>query len=424
MGLRIRWSALNPPPFLFSRDRAGAAQVHHLCSALLWRHATRTQRVAAILSHALWPLVMTAGIAVETAQRGSGVRRAAGKGLPRQCREQFRLILRHRLSPKHYYRFRLYLPELWPQADDVLLRNQIDGIAYPVLQSAKGTELQPLQDKAGFARFCAAQGLPHVPTLMVFARGQPKRGKAKTAEVFGRSDLFLKPVRGSRGGHSERWQRLSDGRFRSAGGRELDPAGLQAHIAQLSQRRPILVQPALSNHRDLLDLTSGALCTMRVITWRNEAGGFEVTDAILRMPVDPAAPVDNFHAGGIAAPIDLATGTLGRATDLGSGTDIVWHERHPRSGAAITGRRLPMWNDVLRLAERAHQAFDRHVVIGWDIALVPDGPCLIEGNQSPGVGTLQRAAAIPLGRRRFGQLLAFHLRQHLATRSVIGPKPH
>ena len=51
MGLRIRWTALNPPPFLLSRDKAGGgSQVHHLCSRILWRHATAAQRVAAILA--------------------------------------------------------------------------------------------------------------------------------------------------------------------------------------------------------------------------------------------------------------------------------------------------------------------------------------------------------------------------------------
>ena len=73
-----------------------------------------------------------------------------------------------------------------------------------------------------------------------------------------------------------------------------------------------------------------------------EKGDYEVTDAALRMSVSPASPVDNFHAGGIAAAVDVRTGRLGQATDLGMGPDFKWHDVHPLTGAQITGRQLPV----------------------------------------------------------------------------------
>jgi hypothetical protein len=38
------------------------------------------------------------------------------------------------------------------------------------------------------------------------------------------------------------------------------------------------------------------------------------------MAIGNNTTVDNFHAGGIAAPVDLRTGALGRATDVGLAT--------------------------------------------------------------------------------------------------------
>jgi hypothetical protein len=134
--------------------------------------------------------------------------------------------------------------------------------------------------------------------------------------------------------------------------------------------------------------------------------------------------VDNFHAGGILAKVDLRTGVLGRATDgamaLGPGTG--WCERHPQTGGQILGRRLPFWPEVLDLARRAHAtAFSDHVLIGWDIAILDDGPRLVEGNKGPDLDLVQRSHGEPLGNARFGQLLAYNLRRGLERAAVPPP---
>jgi hypothetical protein len=122
------------------------------------------------------------------------------------------------------------------------------------------------------------------------------------------------------------------------------------------------------------------------------------------------AVVDNIHAGGIAAPVDLATGRLGRATDLGVRVDSAWHARHPVTGAPIEGRILPLWPEALELVKRAHDLIGDRVVVGWDVAILDDGPCLIEGNGKPDVDLIQRPHRAGLGNSRFGELLAHHLK--------------
>jgi hypothetical protein len=124
--------------------------------------------------------------------------------------------------------------------------------------------------------------------------------------------------------------------------------------------------------------------------------------------------VDNFHAGGIAAEVDMTTGELGAASDMGLRPEVGWRVAHPTSGAAILGRRLPFWNDVLNLACLAHAAFPRRAIVGWDIAILANGPCIIEGNIKPDLDIHQRVARRPLGNGRLAELLAFNLRDALA----------
>jgi len=73
------------------------------------------------------------------------------------------------------------------------------------------------------------------------------------------------------------------------------------------------------------------------------------------------------------------------------------------NGATVTGM-------ALELAARAHRIFPDYALIGWDIAILEDGPILIEGNGNPDMDIIQRFMRVGLRRHRFGELLAFHLR--------------
>jgi hypothetical protein len=230
------------------------------------------------------------------------------------------------------------------------------------------------------------------------------------------ADVFVKPTLGKGGVGSELWRYVGDGKYQDTRGQTCDEPSLISRVTELSRDEPFFIQWAVKNHRDLLDLSAGALCTVRMLSCRNEAGDYEVTDAAFRMSVKAESAVDNFHSGGIAAAVDVKTGRLGRATDLGMGPDFKWHDVHPLTGAQIAGRQLPMWKETLELAVRAHRSFSDYVLVGWDIAVLEDGPCVIEGNRGPDVDIHQRTSLAPIGDGRFGELLAFNLEHRTGPR--------
>lgn len=130
---------------------------------------------------------------------------------------------------------------------------------------------------------------------------------------------------------------------------------------------------------------------------------------LLRMAVGDKVTVDNVHAGGLVAAVDLAEGRLSRATDMGVSAKLGWIDRHPDTGGQIAKRVLPMWNEVGELVKRAHLAFHDWAVVGWDVAIMADGPRLVEGNSGPDIDLVQRPLRLPFGCGRFGELLAFQL---------------
>jgi hypothetical protein len=91
--------------------------------------------------------------------------------------------------------------------------------------------------------------------------------------------------------------------------------------------------------------------------------------------------VDSFAQGGLAAPIDLATGTIcGPALRKDNRLGAIWLEEHPDTAQKFEGLAVPMWAEAVKLARLAHKTFPSLHFIAWDIAILQDGPVLVEGN--------------------------------------------
>jgi hypothetical protein len=412
---------LYPPAFILGRGRlaagSSAGRIHRLCNQVRWPAHDILGSTWNVGLIACWPFIASVRACQVLKVHGARVQWLTGKTKPEQFIEQLGLALRHRIPPAYYTVYEFYRPGQRRQAGDYLMRHETTAVAYRLLdpRPKERDTPAPLADKVDFARHCRRHGLRHIPVLMVFDSGKCLTG----SDIVNRlpdADIFVKPVLGTGGGGPECWHSLGDSRFKNLRGDHLEAGALLAHVARLSLSRPYLIQSAVTNHREISRLSAGALSTVRILSCRNERGDFEVTNAAFLMSVDPLSPVDSFDAGGVAAAVDLKTGTLGFATDLGQAPGTDWHARHPYSGAEIAGSRLPMWRETVDLALRAHRVFNDAPVVGWDIAILDDGPCLIAGNREPDVDILQRTADAPIGAGRFGELLAYHLERSSRVR--------
>ena len=355
-----------------------------------------------------------------TRKLGPGIRRRTGKSQPRQFAEQMRFMIRYQTAPKNYYLFELFDPSRGREAGFYLQRSETKAAAYKIMHRASG---QRLSDKLEFHDRCRALGLPVAPVLFATTGGKA-RAQLAAAPDLPRTDLFVKPRKGSGGRGAARWTFIPAGaageaHFIRGDGLTRTPGELRQMIIDQSRKEDLLVQTTLVNDAALADINCGALATIRIVSCRNEVGAFEVTDAAFRMPRVRGSAVDNFHAGGIAAAVDIGSGRLGPATDLGLSPQSGWFDTHPVSGAPIVGRELPLWREACALAERAHAHFDDFAVIGWDVAILAEGPCIIEANGAPDLDIIQRTQRRPLGQTRLGRLIAWHVKRDL-RRALLG----
>jgi len=368
-----------------------------------WRVECLGQALEIACAVLLWPVAVGLGSLYLTWANGAAVKKRCGRSRLRQWLDQLRLAGTHGILPPWYYMFALHDGDRAPHAATFLNRCETKRGAFPLIREPDDRTVE-FDDKALFADLCRRFALPTVPVLATVESGAIRW---KTDERLPAIDLFVKPVDGCGGKGAERWD-CRDGVYCGTDA-ILTQSQLIDRLERKSWTRPLLVQPRVINHPALRFLSNGALSTVRVVTCLDERGVPEIMGAVCRMAIGANRTVDNFHAGGIASRVDLDSGRLSKATDMGLSARTGWLDTHPDTHAILTGRTLPDWPAIRALALDAHAAFAHHVFVGWDIALLADGLCLVEGNGGPDVDVMQRHSERGMMVERFGELLAWHL---------------
>jgi hypothetical protein len=420
---KTRIVACPPLPLLWafrSGDGSSASVIHKTYLRAVWQERATWAKIKLLLAILLiWPFVNLLSILWFTSLNGEAVREWTGKNRGRQVLEQLQLSAYHSILPPWYYMFRLYEARHQGDAAAYLHRFETKGGVYrllnPHFRKRSPIRLSELfNNKAAFYDHCLKHGLRTVPIAAFAEQGEIRWNIAE--ERLPEADLFLKPTFGRGGQGAQRWDYQQSGIYKNNRTGEICSAeALLDHVKRLSQRSRYLVQLRLRNHPDIIDLSNGALLTFRIVTVENELGRPEATDAVLRIAQGNNTLVDNLHAGGISARVDMITGRTGKATDVGARVGTGWLDRHPDTGVQIEGRQMPFWRETVDLVERAHATFIGQLIIGWDIPVVPDGPCLIEANSSPDLDIMQIIEDKPIGNARLGEILVHHIKAYLTS---------
>lgn len=423
--LRLRlWHRLLTPGWL---SPTPAARLRGWAHVLWWRTAmTRAQRMR-LIKRALWTPVRAwrqAGERVTTF--GAEVEAVSGVPPRAQRRQLWWLAVAHGLDAQSYLDYQLYRSDRRSRAAAYLQEFEHTWTARWVGRQHAESDAGNFRDKARFAEWCRAHALPAAPVLLEFDRGELVASKlaGDPATALPPCDLFSKPNDATGGHGTQRWRHVptdgggggwtaGDGRVRSGAELlgELAHTSLILPLKDYRRSRRMLLQPCLRNHRDLLPLTPGALCTARILTFRVPGGRAQVLLAAYRMAVGDA-PADNFHFGGIITAVDLSTGRLGASLRRRQHV-LVPVERHPDTGTPIAGYQLPYWRETLALARGALDAARGIPLVGWDVAITDDGPVLVEGNLASNPDIAQAPTGIPLSDTPYPDALEAHVRECL-----------
>lgn len=332
----------------------------------------------------------------------------------RQTVEQVWLHQRYGVSPDMYYMYRLFIPRLRRQAGAFIPWREMCPLHRQLHSRTSPEEAQVLADKVRFYARCKAHDVPTVPVLVSFEGGEMTLQEWDGPQApLPRKDLFSKNADQDSGKEAIRWRYVGSGRYE--GEREaVDQNGLITMLKERSSELPLLLQECCVNDERIAGLTSGGLSTIRVVTGRLPDGPPEPLFASVRMPTG-AGVLDNFSAGGIAAPVDLETGRLGSALPIYPRPGPPRHTVHPDTRHPIEGFEMPRWEEIVELSLRAHRAFPAMPFVGWDVAFTERGLLVVEGNEEWGDDIVQIPYERPLTDTVFQEYYDAWMQRYLET---------
>jgi len=303
--------------------------------------------------------------------------------------DMYWLALRYSIPPLEYGLYRFNEPARRKDMHQYLYWNDLFGLA--AVTAKRGADNRDVQDKSRFSEICGKHGLPHAPTLAAFDHGRqiyPTSPFIPDAPV-----LWTKSLRLSGGAGAAKWVR-SDASYHDMQGRRI----AADRLADEFVKQDCIVQPYLENHPDIARLSNGALAALRIVTGMDASGEAQFITSLIGL----AYGLRTTSVAAILCSIEPETGRIRKAA-LPNGKSIT---DHPDTGAPIAGVVLPFWPESLDLARRAHAtAFPRFAFLGWDIALTPDGPLLLETNSGWGALFHQMLDG-PLGHTAFSRLIS------------------
>lgn len=141
-----------------------------------------------------------------------------------------------------------------------------------------------------------------------------------------------------------------------------------------------VIEDVLEQHEDLNRLYPCGVNTMRVTAIIGDDGTPHVLYVTCKMG-NLGKFVDNMENDGLSCPVDMATGKI---CGVAHTSKLVNLDTHPYTGVKLVGYPLPYIQETIALVEKAMLEEPKMRYVGWDIAITPTGPAVVEGNNYPG----------------------------------------
>jgi len=335
--------------------------------------------------------------------RSFGTDSDAAKTLSSKIADYFYIFFNMKIMPENYHlfgfdgksrsEFKQYLGETWNEPFvKKIARLWGNGLI--------------LRDKLAFKILCEFYGLPVPKYFGLLKNGEFEGGKDKALALIDHhkpARLALKPVVGQNGVGI---QFFSPDQFETVCG-----------AAEL-RNQTYVIEEAIQQHPDLNKINPHSVNTIRLITFLCRDGKVALLAGMLKASTSKI-PVDNFNLGGIAIGIDLDSGRLKqkgfvkfyspdsvidnrKSTDPATIQKVLkdikemqtrhpgrTFDKHPLTGFVFENFQLPFWQEVVDTAVRAQQVFYHGKAVAWDIAVTPNGPVILEGNEGWGTSAIQ-----------------------------------
>ncbi len=155
---------------------------------------------------------------------------------------------------------------------------------------------------------------------------------------------------------------------------------------RLIKNNQVVLEEAIIQDKKMQELSLKSVNTLRVGTATNPQGQVSVAYMTLRFNTTDSH-FDNTSLGG-AFTLLSEDGTINFPAYINYPREKSF-TRHPATGMDLLGFKLPQIDRVKDLVKNSALVLPESRYIGWDVAITPEGPVLVEGNSIPSVELFQ-----------------------------------
>lgn len=160
---------------------------------------------------------------------------------------------------------------------------------------------------------------------------------------------------------------------------------LKELYGELCRKGLYLVEEAICQHPEMNMLCERSVNTIRIVTLLSDKGNANFVYALIRVG-SGKTDVDNVTSGGMYT---LLSNNGEITHPLFCDKTVTYYEKHPLNGFDFIGFKVPCFDEAVALCKKAAMVEKRMRYVGWDVAITPTGPVLVEGNNLPGYDMCQ-----------------------------------
>lgn len=162
--------------------------------------------------------------------------------------------------------------------------------------------------------------------------------------------------------------------------KKLDDKEIKPLFSELKSKGNYIIEERIVQKGEINEFNNSSVNTIRMTTLYNPfTKEVKIMKANIRFGIK-GSPIDNLHAGSVAAHIDIPTGIIFQPGFDKENNPYIYH---PTSNRQIVGFQIPYWDECKNYIISAAMRIPEIGYIGWDIVSKGDGSfCLIEANDN------------------------------------------
>lgn len=152
---------------------------------------------------------------------------------------------------------------------------------------------------------------------------------------------------------------------------------LKITYEKLVKNNQLLIEEKIIQHKSLAKLNKSSVNTLRIVTFY-DGKHTHILNSVLK--IGNGGVTDNFSSGSMYTFVEEGK-IIVPAIDNKDNVFVT----HPISKVNIVGYEIPNYDKAIKLVTKCAKIIKEVKYIGWDVAILEEDVCLIEGNCYPGI---------------------------------------